>query len=251
MKLKNLNCLNKYFIISLIVVFVIYSCDDKKGNYEIFKIDDSTTLNIKKDKVGNVLDSFTYKNGKLEGVQKMTDTVAKTISYISYKNGVRQGEFKKTYFDNKIRLQGNYHNDTNIGSWYQYLKNGNYNIIEGYTPDGELRYIRLYDSLNKIVKIKGEPFLYFSTGGKDTFKLGEQIELNFNMVIPKHSVAAYNVIHRKDTSKFLTVNESFYFSDVTRKLGNDTLKLEWKLADTVKKKVEKGTAEFLYFVKKD
>lgn len=237
-------------VTAIVSLLLFFACDDRQSK-EFATLDDGRVLEIVKNGSGQVLDSLTYRNDELDGLQKIYDSDSNTIDYINYVNGKKNGSFYRYSDDGTIKLKGNYFNDNKIRPWYQYFQDGKTHIIQGYTPEGILRYMRVYNKDGSIKTTRGNPFLFINTE-KDSMKLNEVIELNFNMVIPKNSVAIYKPMINNDTltrETIGTMNEVFYYKDTAKMLGNNELELSWKLVDTLLEKViERGVSKHKFYV---
>lgn len=237
-------------VIAIVSLLLFFACNDRQSK-EFTTLDDGRVLEIVKSESGQILDSLTYKNDELDGLQKIYNSDSISFDYINYNNGKKNGSFYRYFDDGALKLKGNYFNNNKIRSWYQYFKNGKTHIIQGYTPEGVLRYMRIYNEDGSIKTTRGNPFLFINTE-KDSLKLNEVVELNFNMVIPENAVAIYKPMINNDTLTreiIGTMNEVFYYKDTAKTSGNNELELSWKLVDTLSKKVvTSGVSKHKFYV---
>ena len=126
--------------------------DQKRNYYDNGKIESIETLakptsfddslydcQIKKcRKDGTLIESYEYKNGKIDGLVNSYDSSGKLLETYQYRDGIRDGEMIGYFADGKIRSKGYYKNDTMFGYYYLFKQNGDTSKYCSHNKSGDI-----------------------------------------------------------------------------------------------------------------
>lgn len=216
---------------------------------------DSTYYVLKKTGQGKI-DSLFYLYGKLHGCLRSVDSNNRTIIHPCFEHGVRTGTESAYYFNNQLKYSGKVEKGEKVGEWKYYFRNGQLSSYECYDPDGDLKYIRQFDSLGNIVSSKGEGFIYLSRIIlNDTLAIDDTLKYNAFFAKPPNSrVLVKTGEYAKDQGgnillkQFEDVKGLVYDTQIFTDTGWRDLIVDWIIIDTNENISEHGTEYFSYYI---
>lgn len=239
-------------VISVFVILFLFSCKkDLKQEAKFITENDSLNYKITYYKNGNIKykDQFIIEEGDtiFEGIssQYYSNGVLKTRSFM--KNGKVQGYIYNYHKNGELRKVGFIKDDKAIGVWKTYYINGSIKTYAVNDIYGDMRFYKVYDSLNnKVIRKKGNHFIQ-QIQNNDSLKHGDTLKLNLFIATPPKTNLNFKVSYYYNHSlgsqkkKYEIVDNRVKIDTILNKKGDYKINFELEVIDSIKNTVNKET----------
>lgn len=178
------------------------------------------------------------KNLKINGIKVYNSKKSKEIHYIPFNNDKKNGLVQAFYYNNQLKIKGEYKQDKEIGEWYSYYKEGLIDTYFLYDNNGNFLYSKKYNYNKDTFMYKGNPVIniYYN----DTlFNVGDTFILRINIAEPLNCYSSVFMVDKNqsilDSNLFFLdkCGDLYIYKKVFFNKGTYKKELYWYIKDTL------------------